>query len=289
MRTVRAFTLIELLVVIAIIAILAAILFPVFARARETAKFRACASNARQMAVGIELYMGNYDSVYPMNRFPDATHPPSNQWGALHGSCYDWKRAIANYVKSKEVQICPSNEFAWKQAETWWSSYPGIESNHCYGKDTDSPAIRPEWYPKSYAYNGRWFHESSALSEGKAPKQRARKAAEVRSPAGLIYILETRGTPPDLGDWCIVRGSCACTNCNPGGDPSKASNYYGLFNHHSRSLNWIMADTHAKSMSLGRTVYPQQMWSDGPLIQGQDAQKLLEGEYAVAWREYLPE
>lgn len=282
----RGFTLIELLVVIAIIAILAAILFPVFARARESARLRVCTSNAAQMAKAIEIYMGDADDKYPMNRFPDRTHKPSNNWGALHGSCYDWKRAIMIYVKSKEVQICPANEWAWRPSEKWWSDYPGIESNHCYGKATDPPESRPEWFPKSYAYNGRWFHESSALSEGKASQQRARKRSELQTPASVIYILETRGTPPDIGDWCIPRGACACQYCNEGGDPSK-NDYYGLFFNHRGIHNWIFADTHAKAMKLSRTIYPNQMWTDSRYVDGIDAQKRLEQEYADPWKELL--
>ncbi|MBZ0172326.1 MAG: DUF1559 domain-containing protein, partial [Phycisphaerales bacterium] len=60
-----AFTLIELLVVIAIIAILAAILFPVFARAREKARQSSCASNLKQLALGLMQYAQDYDETYP--------------------------------------------------------------------------------------------------------------------------------------------------------------------------------------------------------------------------------
>ena len=56
--------------VIAIIAILAAILFPVFAQAREKARATSCLSNMKQLGLGLEGYMSDWDSVYPMNRFP---------------------------------------------------------------------------------------------------------------------------------------------------------------------------------------------------------------------------
>ena len=76
MKHTRAFTLIELLVVIAIIAILAAILFPVFARAREKARATSCLSNVKQIATGIMIYIQDYDETYRRHQhFPSLQHP----------------------------------------------------------------------------------------------------------------------------------------------------------------------------------------------------------------------
>lgn len=90
----RAFTLIELLVVIAIIAILAAILFPVFARAREKARMMACLSNVKQLALGVMQYAQDYDE-----RIPVAGYAVQNR-----GS---WMYQIYPYVKSTQVYNCP--------------------------------------------------------------------------------------------------------------------------------------------------------------------------------------
>jgi prepilin-type N-terminal cleavage/methylation domain-containing protein/prepilin-type processing-associated H-X9-DG protein len=92
----RAFTLIELLVVIAIIAILAAILFPVFARARENARRASCQSNLKQIGLGILQYVQDYDE-----KFPPATVSDPNVVG--------WAGAIQPYVKSEQLFRCPSS------------------------------------------------------------------------------------------------------------------------------------------------------------------------------------
>ena len=91
----RGFTLIELLVVIAIIAILAAILFPVFAKARENARRASCQSNERQIGLGIMQYTQDYDETYPRR---------------LNGSNQaSWRVVTQPYLKSSQLFQCPSN------------------------------------------------------------------------------------------------------------------------------------------------------------------------------------
>ncbi|RYX82401.1 DUF1559 domain-containing protein [bacterium] len=97
----KGFTLIELLVVIAIIAILAAILFPVFGRARENARKTSCASNLRQMGLGLFQYTQDYDDKYPIN----ATYSYS---GDLIGSYGEWMVRLQPYVKNVQIFRCPS-------------------------------------------------------------------------------------------------------------------------------------------------------------------------------------
>lgn len=131
-REIRGFTLIELLVVIAIIAILAAILFPVFARAREKARQASCQSNLKQIALAELMYVQDYD---------ETTHPPvigglfepgltcsgcfqRYETGVNTQSAPSW-RPLGPYIKNSQVWFCPS------QATGYWLSYGwnrGVES-----------------------------------------------------------------------------------------------------------------------------------------------------------------
>lgn len=111
-RRLKGFTLIELLVVIAIISILAAILFPVFARARENARAASCLSNVKQMGLAIAMYKQDYDGKYPFARWKGGV----DHW-------YD--HFLGPYIKNKQVQICPSNS-------SW---YIGYSYNIAFGYD----------------------------------------------------------------------------------------------------------------------------------------------------------
>src|SRR5262245_218992 len=93
-RNRRGFTLIELLVVIAIIAILAAILFPVFAQAREKARQATCASNLKQITLGVLMYVQDYDETFPV-------------WDSAVATALDWPDQVQPYIKNKQVSGCP--------------------------------------------------------------------------------------------------------------------------------------------------------------------------------------
>jgi len=124
----RGFTLIELLVVIAIIAILAAILFPVFARAREKARQAACGSNTRQLILAAMMYVQDYDE-----RFPDDDYITGMQGACITPPCYNecwWRFKIQPYVKNWNLFNCPSGYFT--DAGSPWIQYTdeyGVNGN----------------------------------------------------------------------------------------------------------------------------------------------------------------
>ena len=114
----RGFTLIELLVVIAIIAILAAILFPVFARARAKAQQASCLSNIKQVSLAFLMYAQDYDGLLPVNMSWNL--PGLVTWPNGSTSTYSlWYRDLYPYVKNVGVFNCPMHRFKWSGEPGW--------------------------------------------------------------------------------------------------------------------------------------------------------------------------
>lgn len=107
----KAFTLIELLVVIAIIAILAAILFPVFAQARERARSVSCLSNTKQMGLAVMMYSQDYDETYFWQPWPGVQNPDWNF--PIQQPSIGWYDVLQPYVKNQGIFKCPSNNDAY--------------------------------------------------------------------------------------------------------------------------------------------------------------------------------
>lgn len=131
----KGFTLIELLVVIAIIAILAAILFPVFARAREKARQSSCMSNLKQICLGGLMYMQDYDETFWMTGAAEMANFQANGTP----ECI-WYRALQPYVKNEQIFLCPSDDgmsavwsSSWDERPGHTGSYPPTEFALSYG------------------------------------------------------------------------------------------------------------------------------------------------------------
>lgn len=131
-NTKRGFTLIELLVVIAIIAILAAILFPVFAKVREKARQTSCLSNEKQISLAFQQYFEDYDEIWPAGATTKTTP-------LIHG--FGWAGSLYPYIKSTGVLKCPDDP----------------TSNGVVGGGDNTVT-----YPVSYAFNSNAANEADA-------------------------------------------------------------------------------------------------------------------------------
>ncbi len=122
----RGFTLIELLVVIAIIAILAAILFPVFAKARENARKASCQSNLKQLGLSANMYVQDYDEAYPHLKVDAfATGTPPSVTIAGYSTKNNWTQLLTPYVKNDQLWFCPST----RQPTYFVNSYLAMAKN----------------------------------------------------------------------------------------------------------------------------------------------------------------
>ena len=153
----RAFTLIELLVVIAIIAILAAILFPVFAQAREKARQTSCLSNLKQIGLAFLMYTQDYDEAFPdavANQTQDGGCAPGLEWWGQGGG---FVTLINPYIKNSGIYHCPS-------AETPFWANAGHPEGWCGTPDQNAVNNLLQTAPSGVTYRyrkaflgGTWF------------------------------------------------------------------------------------------------------------------------------------
>jgi len=243
-RNPSGFTLIELLVVIAIIAILAAILFPVFAQARAAARKTACLSNMKQIGTATMMYVQDYDEAFYLCRTPNVYDP-----GGPYGST--WRYNIQPYIKNTKIMICPDDvrNVNWNEGYLENVLYNNNFSNHYDYRGNHL----------SYAVNGGFFnnwHTPSPL-----------KMSFLQNSAQDMIIQETRMEYPDLGWWCT---------------PWDLSGVFGLkgagaWSSHGGILNWTFADGHAKALKLAATASPTWMWYEGTVDEVNDRQPFLNG------------
>lgn len=204
-----AFTLIELLVVIAVIAILAALLFPVFSRARDKGRQTACASNLKQIGTAAMLYMQDYDEHFPLGHAPESDPLATFDGGGDYEPHFI--ELVRPYIKNTK------NQGVWR----------------CLSDP--SPRLTKEGdtteFHVSYAVNG-WFEYGQSL-------------AELERPADKVYVLES--TDDDHFHWWNLGRKQQSDPYLPLSQlPQKQLNQQIAAARHSEGSNYLYADTHVK-------------------------------------------
>ncbi len=211
----RGFTLIELLVVIAIIAILAAILFPVFARAREAARATSCKSNLKQLITGIQMYVQDYDENLPFNY-----HYETGQ-----AQLWWWEDDIQPYIKNWNAFLCPS-------------ASPHVAYN--YRRPLTGPNPLVSDYKAGVVHNwpvAPWNLSGSPMINCAGGPCQPRSMAVIEDVSGTIQLVDSRA-----GEIWNYATTDACINAGLSGcDPNPFNQ-----KRHNDGFNAAFADGHVK-------------------------------------------
>jgi len=229
----RGFTLIELLVVIAIIAILAAILFPVFARAREKARQASCQSNEKQIGLALLMYAQDYDEKFPLNWTGHCGAGPN---------FYDWMEVTQPYIKNWQVYMCPSVAMPGPY------SPEGLHIHQCalsLGRSHDG---RHGGYALNCARGGGgcgWAHASRGPGGARGCGAGTALGA-LPKPAETAMVVETNiGCRMVCGAWHMDT-----QGWNPWGVPQANA---GRFQHND-GMNICFADGHVKWLQMSKVL-----------------------------------
>ncbi len=212
----RGFTLIELLVVIAIIAILAAILFPVFAKAREKALTASCLSNLKQHGLAMLMYNTDYDETM----IPAAIY--TSQSG-LPYPCLYWRDLIEPYSKSYQLNDCPAYSNPYQGPGTWTGGYAMNFISYGPKSDPSSPHTPP-------ASNCGWGY-------GSEYSRYTIKTAQVDHPASTIWVFDYFGGYVVCSTYGDVPTIADVLAFHPAHAPGRR---------HNGGRNWLFVDGHAK-------------------------------------------
>ncbi|RYG37772.1 prepilin-type N-terminal cleavage/methylation domain-containing protein [bacterium] len=249
----RAFTLIELLVVIAIIAILAAILFPVFAQAKTAAKRTSDLSNVKQITLGATMYMGDNDDVVPLNRIVENG---ADWWSPR---VKNWKDGVIGYIKNGGEAYNNAQEYKGSRnggifqspmADAPWSNLTPIYWGYSTREGTGDETTR---YARSYAINGHaGYNETSGVGIVGAVEVTNVKSSGsstiLENPAGTMMIVPTRTFFSDV--WTDM----ISYQCTPGGIPAGGQTTSCIQGTKNRGLTAGFFDGHAKNMNAVSTV-----------------------------------
>jgi prepilin-type N-terminal cleavage/methylation domain-containing protein/prepilin-type processing-associated H-X9-DG protein len=254
-RKASGFTLIELLVVIAIIAILAAILFPVFAQAREKARQASCLSNMKQISIGMMMYTQDYDETLPEPGLAGVFRNATNTGlGQFYFGILPFHLAIQPYIKNYQVFGCASDPL--KQNASVDRSdvrrmfveagVPGANQLPTYSNTMAFHQAVAKIFPNSYASNFylSWTYGFTGRNGVVVPtdqSRRGRSLVEIQEP-GNTWVLTEYGTHPTTGNggWYTYPGYL-----NANGDAGNRQRWRGG-RRHSEGRHWLFVDGHAK-------------------------------------------